>query len=372
MRRFLGLFFIVCALVTNSCAPRSDNGEMKLPPSSTRTPEITVTATMPASTTSLSPEPMQSTDSGAYSSPLPEPSLVEASPEATESPSAESGKAKKELEKLKIPFTDDAMVKCIEDGDLKSVELFLTAGRDINTVYKEGGSKKNLLIYAVIYDQPGMVEFLARKGADISARDHLNNGWTPLHWACMNGCSRAAEVLIARGVDVNAKDDGGITPLHAVTWKGFNDVAEGHIKVAKLLISRGADITARDKDGYTPLFAAIHEGCRDVLELFISRGADINEPYKDGTTPLLYAVKIGRKGAVELLISKGARVNLQVKESGWSPLHQAASQGSSEIAYILVSKGANVNARDNRGKTPLHVAKSEEMKELLRKHGAKE
>jgi hypothetical protein len=114
---------------------------------------------------------------------LPEASLVEASPDATVSPSAESKKARKELEQRKIPFTDAALVKCIKNGDLKSIELFLKAGKDITTVFKESGSKKSLLIYAVIYDQRGMVEFLARKGADISARDRLNNGWTPLHVA---------------------------------------------------------------------------------------------------------------------------------------------------------------------------------------------
>lgn len=47
MRKFIGLFFTLCILMVCSCAPKSDNGEMKFPPSSTKAPEIRASATMP-------------------------------------------------------------------------------------------------------------------------------------------------------------------------------------------------------------------------------------------------------------------------------------------------------------------------------------
>jgi len=46
-----------------------------------------------------------------------------------------------------------------------------------------------------------------------------------------------------------------------------------------------------------------------------------------------------------------------------------------DVAEFLLVKGANLNAREEKGKTPLEVAKEEghkEIVELLRKHGAKE
>jgi hypothetical protein len=48
-------------------------------------------------------------------------------------------------------------------------------------------------------------------GTDVNARD--NGGSTPLHQAAINGHKEIAELLIAAGADVNAKTDAGVTPL---------------------------------------------------------------------------------------------------------------------------------------------------------------
>ena len=48
-------------------------------------------------------------------------------------------------------------------------------------------------------------------GTDVNARD--NGGSTPLHQAAINGHKEIAELLIANGADVNAKTDAGVTPL---------------------------------------------------------------------------------------------------------------------------------------------------------------
>ena len=52
----------------------------------------------------------------------------------------------------------------------------------------------------------------------------------------------AAKQAIAAGTDVNAKNDGGYTPLH---YAAFN----GHKEIAELLIAKGADVNAKDGIG---------------------------------------------------------------------------------------------------------------------------
>ncbi len=54
-----------------------------------------------------------------------------------------------------------------------------------------------------------------------------------------------------------------------------------------------------------------------------------------------------------------------------TPLHRAASEGHTEVVKILLKAGAKVNAKNNRGRTPLDYARQKQIKQLLRKHGAK-
>jgi len=72
---------------------------------------------------------------------------------------------------------------------------------------------------------------------------------------------------------------------------------------------------------------------------------------------------------VKELLAAGVGVNAKDKY-GLTALHQAAVRGRIEMAKLLIESGADVNVPDSQGRTPLDKAKSEEMKALLRAHGA--
>ena len=77
------------------------------------------------------------------------------------------------------------------------------------------------------------------------------------------------------------------------------------------------------------------------------------------------------KEIVELLIAEGADVNAKSR-SGHTSLHSAAQGGHKEIAELLIAAGTDVNAKNNNGETPLDKAKYKpETADLLRKHGGK-
>ena len=105
------------------------------------------------------------------------------------------------------------------------------------------------------------------------------------------------------------------------------------------------------------------------IKRLIEAGADVNAKNSEGRSPLYGAVSWSNKALVELLISAGAKVNVK-DEWDSSPLHVAVSNDNVALAKLLISAGADVNAKNNTG-TPLDYANSEEMQDLLKKHGAK-
>ena len=68
-------------------------------------------------------------------------------------------------------------------------------------------------------------------GTDVNTKDDRYGG-THLHWAAQGGYKEIAELLIAKGADLNAKDEDGKTPLDwAIEW--------GETKTAALLRKHG-------------------------------------------------------------------------------------------------------------------------------------
>jgi ankyrin repeat protein len=169
----------------------------------------------------------------------------------------------------------------------------------------------------------------------------------PIHDAAGNGDLAGVQAELGKGVDVNVKGNGGLTPLLFAAW--------GHKEVAELLIAKGADVNAKTDWGSTPLHYAAF-GHKEIVELLIEKGADLNAKDNNGMTPLHSAASEGQKESAELLIDKGADVNAK-NEWEDTPLHTAAYYGHKVVVELLIAKGADLNARNKGGFTPLDSAK---------------
>jgi len=94
-----------------------------------------------------------------------------------------------------------------------------------------------------------------------------------LHWAAWRGRKEIAELLIAKGADLNTKNKDGGTPLHNAAWKG-------HVEIAKLLIVKNADVNAKDVEGQTPLDWAEEEKHTEIVDLLRKHGGKTGEELK--------------------------------------------------------------------------------------------
>lgn len=141
--------------------------------------------------------------------------------------------------------------------------------------------------------------------------------------------------------------------------------AEGDLLRVKTYLGQGVNAQAADERGVTPLFLAAKSGYRDVVALLLEQGAIVNTARLDGVTPLFIAVQEGQQDMVALLLEKGADVNTQARMGGVTLLHVGAYRGDREIVTLLLQHGADKNARMASGERPVDLAQTQGHQALI-------
>jgi len=177
-------------------------------------------------------------------------------------------------------------------GDRRVVQLLLDRGADVNATADQGGTALSAAAYGGHLE---VVLLLLDRGADVNRRVPGSR----LHWdglplaaaldpartrdkSTMVARREVAELLIARGAEVNVTTYGDETLLHRAAF-------EGDLPGVNFLISHGAVLSARDGSGSTPLHRAVQAGRFDVAARLLALGADGRAAATDGTTPLTLA-----------------------------------------------------------------------------------
>jgi uncharacterized protein len=144
-------------------------------------------------------------------------------------------------------------------GDAARIEELLDADPGLVNSYAQDGFFP--LGLAAFFKHADAVRLLLERGADANQESrHAQIVVRPLHSAAADGGStEVAQLLLDAGADVNAKQPGGFTPLHAAAQVGNEELVA-------LLLERGADPAARLDDGRTPADLAREAGHRDVAE----------------------------------------------------------------------------------------------------------
>ncbi|MHC4660905.1 MAG: ankyrin repeat domain-containing protein [Planctomycetota bacterium] len=243
----------------------------------------------------------------------------------------------KGIEALKLSYPDGA----------EAAGLVLSAWPDVNGRYKDVVGFKPYLSKAASENWKNTVRLLVARGADVNIKDDRGSR-TPLIYAIEAKNPEIARFLIEKGANVNPDRDGGAPPLLIA-------IKTRQIHLAELLIDKGADVTAGDAAGFRPLHNSAGQNNRSLTEVLLNKGADINaQVYTTGWTPFYIAVMTGHCEMAEYLIKKGADVNLKDK-FGSTPLDDAIYK----LNYELNSEAVDKAKVENRNK----------IIDLLRSHG---
>ncbi len=169
-----------------------------------------------------------------------------------------------------------------------------------------------------------LIELLLASGVDVDARDHKDR--TPLHYAARGSDTEVANLLVRYGANVDAQTSTGLTALHESTLS---------VQVSEILIEAGADVTLADNSGITALHMAARAGYADTAELYLKSGADVNATTRTGAAPLHWAAA----------------------REGWRDYTQ--------LIEVLLKHGGDVYARDGVGRLPLLLARDDYVVRLL-------
>jgi ankyrin repeat protein len=229
------------------------------------------------------------------------------------------------------------ITQAVRAGRIDMVRFLLSVGAkpDADTMGEAGAGQSTAL-----------VQILLNAGADINAQSRYG---TPLGRATSGGNVAMVKCLLAAGANPGtAQTSDAATPLHLNTSDNADEIAQ-------LLIAAGADVKARNQHAFTPLHCmALHTpkpACALAAQRLIQNGADIHCLSTFGATPLTWAIFNHDLGMVKILLEAGADTQLRAKgtfstngrksRESATALEMAEDLNMKEIAALIRAHEAN-------------------------------
>ncbi|XP_037442209.1 transient receptor potential channel pyrexia-like [Triticum dicoccoides] len=192
-----------------------------------------------------------------------------------------------------------------------------------------------------------------------------------LHTAAGRGRTPMCAYLVEElGMDVNAADDKGATPLtYALRWRAVDTVRylfdhgadpekpgeQGLCEMIEVLLSKGADVNCFSYRG-TLLHSAIIGKQDAAVKLLLDHHADCNKPVSLHYTPLIAALHARSLKCVKLLIEQLIAGADAKGVPPLTPLIVAANDGLTDFYEPLLRAGADPDVRDDGGQLPIEIA----------------
>lgn len=208
-------------------------------------------------------------------------------------------------------------------GRTKIIEYLISTG--INVDFNEKNFVTPLML-ACKNAQLETIALLLKKGANINAQTRKLQ-YTPIIYACKSHSYSTFKLLVDNGANINITTKYKNTLLHILSEENYQNILlllndpilndlnhnsfvsveqyiEDTVKIAKLLIDRGIDINAKNDEGFTPIMFTIKNNNISLFNLFIKMGADLKIANIYDETPLKLAQIYKREKIVKIITNK--------------------------------------------------------------------
>ena len=219
------------------------------------------------------------------------------------------------------------MLEAVKAGDVARVQALVESDATLLNARDEAGVSAVLL--ATYYGYPDMAQILIDRGATLNVFEaaatgqherlaalikadpslvnmHSTDGHTPLGLAAYFGHPAVVDLLLAGGAQPNtaSRNEMRVMPLHSAVAHWRPEIA---LAITKSLIAHGAEVNAKQQGGWTPLHETADNGYLEIARLLLDHGADANATNDAGTTPLKMAQDKGYHELAALLRERGER-----------------------------------------------------------------
>lgn len=223
-------------------------------------------------------------------------------------------------------------------------------------VYAVKNTRGKTILHYAAHWSTSYVDKLCANGIDVNTRD--NNGVTPLHEAVAVGNVGTITSLIINTADVTLVDFKLRTIFHWLAYWSHKNNFDGTTVFETILaldLNGLGIMESVDINGQTPFHYLARFGTHD-LTLF-SKLMGQSRDMLDGTgdSALHLASRHGHTSIVNELLATQMNVNT-LNHSGMTALMVAAQYGQRPVMQLLLEHFADIHVQDNQGRTALHWA----------------
>ncbi|NJM41688.1 MAG: ankyrin repeat domain-containing protein, partial [Anaerolineae bacterium] len=150
---------------------------------------------------------------------------------------------------------------------------------------------------AAVGDEARLMAWVKEQPELLEAYSH--DGFTPLQLGAFFSHADVVKFCLARGANANAvsRNPMQLRALHSST-------AANHIPITKLLLANGAEVNAKQSGGFTPIHAAAQNGNTEMTKLLLDWGADPSAKTDEGRSAKDFAAEGKHDAVIALLDAK--------------------------------------------------------------------